>query len=361
MKKLITLIGLLPVIGFVACHSEEHHEEKENSSYLVTSPIQKDTVVTKEYVSQIKSIRHIEIRSQEKGYLQEILVDEGQSVKKGTLMFRIMPNLYNAELSIVESEAEIARIEYMNTKALADSNIVSNNELLMAKAKLDKANAQVTLAKVHVGFTEIRAPFDGIVDMFQVKLGSLVDEGDLLTNLADNSVMWVYFNVPEAEYLDLETKFSKSSAINVNLKMANNKLFDYPGSLETIEADFNNETGNIAYRATFENPKGLLRHGETGSILMNVPYQNAILIPQKCTFEILDKKFVYVLSEDNSVHAREIVVGAELEDLFMITSGLKTTDKILLEGLRKIHEDDVIEYTFEEPTKVIENLKLYTE
>lgn len=361
MKKIITLIGLLPIIGFVACHSKEHKTEHIETKYTVTSPVQRDTNTIKDYVSQIKSIRHIEIRSQEKGYLQEIYVDEGQFVKKGQLLFQIMPNLYNAELKIVQSEAEIAKIEYLNTKALADSNIVSNNELLMAKAKLNKANAQVDLAKVHVDFTEIRAPFDGIVDLFEVKLGSLVDEGDLLTNLADNSEMWIYFNVPEAEYLNLETTISKDSALTVQLRMANNKLFEYSGSLETIEADFNNETGNIAFRATFPNPKGLLRHGETGNILMQVPYINAVIIPQKATFEILDKKYVYVVSEDDSVHAREVVIGAELEDLYIISNGLKVDEKILLEGIRKVHEDDVIKYEYEVPETVMSHLKLYAE
>src|SRR5690606_39327306 len=98
-----------------------------------------------------------------------------------------------------------------------------------------------------------------------VRLGSLIDEGDLLTELSDNSKMWVYFNVPEAEYLDQMSNKSKDSLLRVDLKMANGKMFENKGVVETIEADFDNETGNIAYRATFPNPKGLLRFGETGN------------------------------------------------------------------------------------------------
>lgn len=125
----------------------------------------------------------------------------------------------------------------------------------MAKAKLDKAKAELSLAQVHLGFTEIRAPFDGIIDRFHVRLGSLVEEGDLLTNLSDNSKMWVYYNVPESEYLDYKAKADNSKP-KVNLLMANNKTFDYPGVVETIEGEFNNETGNIAFSLMLS-PSGL--------------------------------------------------------------------------------------------------------
>jgi membrane fusion protein (multidrug efflux system) len=154
-------------------------------------------------------------------------VDEGQTVKKGQLMFQIMPMVYQAEQQKAQAEANFAEIEFQNTKALADSNVVSKNELALAKAKLDKAKAELGLATTHLGFTEIRAPFNGIMDHFQVRLGSLVDEGDLLTTLSDNSEMWVYFNVPEAEYLDYKSGEDGGSLLKVKLKMANEKLFDY--------------------------------------------------------------------------------------------------------------------------------------
>ena len=198
-------------------------------------------------------------------------------------MFQIMPRLYQAELKRAEAEKEFARIEYENTKRLAETNVVAPNELALAQAKLDKAKAELALAQVHLDFTQVRAPFDGIMDHFHVREGSLVEEGELLTTLSDNHKMWVYFNVPEAEYLDYITTVSADSVIAARLLLANNRLFEYEGKVTTIEADFNNETGNIAFRATFPNPKGLLRHGETGSVLINTPLKSALLIPQKCT------------------------------------------------------------------------------
>jgi membrane fusion protein (multidrug efflux system) len=143
--------------------------------------------------------------------------------------------------------------------------------------------------------------------------------------------------------------------------MANNQLFKHPGIVKTIEADFNNETGNIAFRATFPNPENLLRHGETGNIEMNIPLNNAIIIPQKATYEVLEKKYVFVLDKNNQVHSREITIGAEMPDLYVISDGLKGDEKILLEGIRKVKENDKISYKYEDPKMVIKNLKVYVE
>lgn len=348
------------MICTTSCHSEKEEKEEE-LKFLVTSPLKKDTLIQRDYVCQIHAIQHIEVRALEKGYLENIFVDEGQSVKKGQLMFKIMPLIYNAELQKAQAETNFAEIEYQNTKQLSEKNVVSPNELALAKAKLDKAKAEQSLAQTHLQFTEIRAPFDGIMDHFQVRLGSLINEGDLMTTLSDNSEMWVYFNVPEAEYLNYKNHTTEENLVKVNLLMANNQLFDYSGEVKAIEADFNNETGNIAFRATFPNPKGLLRHGETGNIQMGIPLKNAIIIPQKATYEILEKKYVFVVDKDNVVHSKEITIASEMPDLYLIKSGITEKDRILLEGIRKVKDNEKITYTYEAPEKVLPKLKVYVE
>lgn len=360
MIRTLMFISLCSVLTFSSCHSEKEEKEEE-VKFIVTSPLKKDTLVTRNYVCQIRAIQHIELRALEKGYLENIYVDEGQFVKKGQMMFKIMPLIYNAELQKSQAEASFAEIEYLNTKRLADSNVVSPNELALAKAKYDKAKAEVALAQTHLQFTEIKAPFDGIMDHFQVRLGSLVDEGDLLTTLSDNSQMWVYFNVPEAEYLNYKTHATEENLTKVNLLMANNQLFEYPGAVQTIEADFNNETGNIAFRATFPNPKGLLRHGETGNIQMGIPLKAAIIVPQKATYEILEKKYVFVVDKNNVVHSREVSIASEMPDLYIIKSGVNENERILLEGIRKVKDGDKITYKYEDPKTVLPKLSVYVE
>jgi membrane fusion protein (multidrug efflux system) len=340
-----------------------HKEEKPEHEVrlTVTSPVRMDTAITQDYVCQIHSIQHIELRAQERGYLQKIFVDEGKYVRKGQRLFQIMPRLYEAELLKAKAEANFAEIEYQSTKRLADSNIVAPNELAMAKAKFDKANAELAMAQVHLDFTTISAPFSGIIDRFHVRLGSLVEEGDMLTSLSDNSKMWVYFNVPEAEYLDYKTRVKRDSSMQVKLLMANNKMFAYPGIVETIEADFNNETGNIPFRATFPNPESLLRHGETGNIQMTIPLKNVLIIPQKATFEVLDKNYVFVVNDDHRVEARRIVIGEEMPHLFVVREGLTEKDHILLDGLRLVKEGQEISYDYQAPDSVISHLNLYAE
>lgn len=356
MNKRIILVVLAISSFWISCKHKEAEKEVE-STFIVTSPIRLDTMIYKEYVGQIRSANHIELRSQEKGYLENIYVDEGQYVKKGQLMFKLMPALYEAEVAKAKAELSYAEIEYKNTKSLADNNVVSPNELALAKAKLDQAKAALTLAQVHLNFTEIRAPFNGIMDRFYTRLGSLVDEGELLTNLSDNSRMWVYFNVSESEYLDYVKNSSNKNAKTVLLRLANNQLFESPGVLETIEADFNNETGNIAFRGAFPNPKGILRHGETGNVLMPLLLKNAIIIPQKATYDVLDKKYVYVVDANGVITAREITIAQEMPHMYVVASGLSDTDKILAEGLGKVKNNEKIKYRFASFRNEMEELK----
>lgn len=361
MNKFLIPGYLMLALFFTSCHQhgKEHHED---ATYLVSSPIRKDTILFNKYVCQIQSIQHIELRALEKGYLQNIYVDEGQMVKKGQRMFQIMPLIYQAETERAEAEVNFAEIEYLNTKNLADKKIVSPNELALASARYEKAKAELALAKAHLGFTEIRAPFDGMMDRFYVRLGSLIDEGELLTTLSDNSKMWVYFNVPEAEYLDYITRKKTDAPLKVKLEMANHKLFQHDGVVETIEADFDNETGNIAFRATFPNPERILRHGETGSILMPTLLSNALLIPQVATFEILDKKYVFLVDQDGVVKSQQILVGAEMPHLYAVSAGLKEGDRILIEGLRKVKNNQRIHFKIQPQQQILAELtKLHAE
>lgn len=360
MNRIAMLMGLCAIMGITSCTSQKEVKEEE-SSYHVTSPLRMDTTFTKEYVSQIKSVRNIELRAQEKGYLQNIYVDEGQYVRAGQVLFRIMPRIYQAELLKAQAEEKAAEIELQNAKTLADKNIVSKTEQSMAKAKLDQARAEVALAKLHLSFTEIRAPFSGTIDRLPLKLGSLVDEGELLTSLSDNSQMFAYFNVSEPEYLDYQTNTKARGSNKVGLLLANNQPLGYQGDIETIEGEFDSETGNIAFRAKFPNPEKLLRHGETGKVLMTVPVHNALIIPQKATYEIQEKKYVFVVDKSGVVKSRNITISNELPDLYVVASGLSEGDRILLEGVQKVKDDDKIKAEFVAPKQVLQQLKLYAE
>lgn len=360
MRRFLMLAGLCTILCYTSCTTKKQVKE-EAGKYTVTAPLRIDTSLIKEYVSQIKSVRNIEIRAQEKGYLQNIYVDEGQFVKAGQLLFRIMPKMYEAELLKAQAETKAAEIELQNTKTLADKNVVSKNELAMAHAKLDQAKAEVAVAKLHLSFTEIRAPFDGTIDRIPLKLGSLVDEGELMTSLSDNSQMFAYFNVSEPEYLNYQTDVKGRGDKKVSLLLANNQPLKYKGDVETIESEFDSETGNIAFRARFPNPDRLLKNGETGNIQMTVPLRNALIIPQKATYEIQDKSYVFVIDKKGVVKSRNIVIGGEMPDLYVVADGISENDRILLEGVQKVKDDDKIEYEFVAPKEAISRLRLKAE
>lgn len=338
---------------------EAHHEHHK---IVATRPKSMDVVLTQPYVCQIHSRRHIDVCALEDGYLGEILVKEGQSVKKGDSMFKLVKTIYQARLDAEVAEAQLAELEFNNTKKLAEKNVVSQNEVKLLQAKLSKARANVDLARAQVNFANMTAPFDGIVDRLHKQLGSLIEEGNILTTLSDNSVMWVYFNVPEADYLEYMAGLAEHKQDErIELVLANGEKFSQGGKIGAIEAKFNNENGNLPFRADFPNPEGLLRHGQTGTVVISRKLKDAVVIPQRATFEILDKQYVFVVGEDGVVHRREIVVAEELDDIYLLKKGVTVNEKIILEGMREIRDGEKVAYEFLQPDMVIAQLKNHAE
>jgi membrane fusion protein (multidrug efflux system) len=366
---LLALISLsLPACDMHAEAKEETHQEQHK--VVVTSPESKYVIITQSYVCQIHSQRHINVRALQNGYLEQIPIKEGQAVKQGDVMFKIVPILYEARLDAELAEAQLAQLEFNNVKKLLEDKVVSQNEVLLLQAKLAKAQAKAKLSQAELNFATVKAPFDGIVDRQHHQQGSLIKEGDILTTLSDNSVMWVYFNVPEARYLEYKGRQGKSKDYSrlelvdsrIELVLADGSTFDQTaGNTVTIEGKFNNETGNIPFRADFPNPDRLLRHGQTGTVLIHRMVKNAIVIPQRATFEILDKRYVWVVDADNVVHQREIAIRNELDDIFVIEKGLDVNDKIVLEGGRQVRDGDTVEYDFRKPEEALANQKNHAE
>jgi membrane fusion protein, multidrug efflux system len=366
----------LPLLACTTLQAQEQGQEEEEQEHghpiVVTSPAAQDILTTQEYVCQIHSRRHVEIRALQEGYLEEIPVKEGQAVKQGQLLFKVVAVLYKARLDADTAELDRAEIELRNTKLLYEKNVVSDQNLALAKASRAQAKAKVDLATAELNFTRVKAPFDGIVDRQYEQLGSLVEEGDVLTTMSDNRLMWVYFNVPEANYLRYKSlpgardpkqpQQLQLPGARIELRLANGEIFDQTaGDTITVESTFDNETGNIQFRADFPNPEALLRHGQTGTLLIQQTLKNATVIPQRSTFEILDKQYVYVVDDDGIAHQRAITVALEKDDIFVIATGLAPTDKIVLEGVRQIRDGEHLEYEFKKPEEVLGHQKHHAE
>ena len=316
----------------------------EAQKITVASVQSKAATITQQYTCRINSQHHIEVRAREDGYLQEILVKEGQAVKKGDLMFKFVPVLHQARLDAELAEVQIARLEVNYTKKLIESKTVSQNEVQLPNAKLAKAEAKAALAQAELNFTNVLAPFDGIIDRLPRQQGSLVLKGETLTNLFDNSVMRVYFNMPEKQYLEYMAGLGQGKDDpEIELILADHSKFPQAGKIGAILATFDNETGNIAFRADFPNPDRLLRNGQTGTVLIKRALKNALVIPQRATFEILGKRYVHEVGKDRVARRREIVIQTELEDMFVVKSGVGVGDRIVDEGGKLVHDGDKVE------------------
>jgi RND family efflux transporter MFP subunit len=368
MNKIVLLFSI--VVGFAAC-TPNKEEKTEAGKFPITSPLARDTNYTSEYVAEIQSLQNVEIRAKIKGYIEKIYVDEGKPAKAGQTLFSISNKEFNQELlkakAMLKSaiaEAKNAELELQSVKKLSDKNIVSKTELEKAQANLDAANAKIDEAKaneasanINLSFAEIKAPFDGTLNRIPFKAGSLIDEGTLLTTLSNNKEVFAYFNVSEKEYLGYTTQKENGEEGNITLLLANGQANKYKGTVETIEGEFDKNTGNIAFRAKFPNPDLLLKHGSSGKVQLTNNIKNALLIPQKATFEIQDKFYVFVVDANNVVKQRNIVIKQRLPQLYVIESGISANDKIIYEGIQTVKEGDKILTDFVPMQQVISQLK----
>lgn len=298
----------------------------------------------------VQLIQNVELRAKFKGFIDKIYVDEGQTVQAGQTLFTLNNSEYKLELLKTQaqqkaavSELKSAEVELKNTKTLVEKNIVSASELSMLKSKvealqanIEEANANIATAKLNLSFTNIKAPFTGVINRIPNKLGSLVEEGTLLTTISNNKEVFAYFNVSEKEFLDFKENNEANKKTSVSLLLANNKLLPQNGKIETILSELDNSSGTIAFRARFSNPNNLLQHGSSAKVVLPVAIKNAIIIPQKTTFEVQDKLYVFVVDANNKVSQREIRIASRMPNLYVVASGLTSKDKIIYEGIQNV-------------------------
>jgi membrane fusion protein (multidrug efflux system) len=329
-------------------------QAEEAPKVVVTSPLAADVVDTQRYNGTIQAQSHIQIRPQVGGYLEEVLVKEGQAVKKGDALFKILPTLYQSKLDIEQAEVQAALIELKVAENLFKNKTVSQNELSLAQAKLAKAEAKAKVARIELGFTVVLSPFDGVVGRLQVQEGGLAKEGDVLTTLSDNSALRVYFNVPEVRYLEYKASLATAKQEpQVELVLASGAKLPGTSHLTAVES----KSDSIAFRADVPNPEHLLLHGQQGQVHIRRTLQNVIVIPQRATFELNDKRYVLVVGKDDVAHLRAIEVRLESGEVFVISKGLDAKDKFILEGFRQVRDGERVKHEFRSPEEVLPDVQ----
>lgn len=310
------------------------------------------------YPAAIKGKRDIEIRPNVSGFITDLRVDEGSVVRKGQVLFVIDTVPYKAALKVAETNVEVAkastetaRLTAENKRELQRRDIISEYDLQMAensyasaKAQLAQAEAQLVNARNNDSYTRVISPLDGVVGEIPFRVGSLVSPSSAtpLTTVSDNSEMYVYFSMTERQILELVAQYGAENFAKlptVSLKLSDGSIYPLKGRIETVSGIIDTQTGSSNMRATFENPNRLLRSGGSGVIMIPMKNDHAILVPQKATYEIQDKKFVYVLNDDSTVTSTEITIASiDNGKEYMVTSGLKAGDRIVTEGVNTLKD-----------------------
>lgn len=332
---------------------------------LTITPV--TTTLFSDYPAIIEGEQNVEIRPKIDGYVERIYVDEGSSVKKGQLLFSISAPQYeqevrtaNANIKIAEAKVNAAEMEVNKVRPLVEKNIISEYELQSAEytlqsnqAALAQAKATLANARTNLGYTSITSPVNGVVGTIPYKIGSLVSSNTAqpLTTVSNIGNIYAYFSINEKQVLEFATETGGGSTNEslaklppVQLILANGNTFDQLGKIETATGLINTQTGSVRVRATFPNPGNLIRSGSTGSVRIPATVQNAILVPQKSTYEIQGKKFVYLLGDSGTVKSAQIRIRDNNDGQFyVVEDGLKAGDKIVLEGVATLREGSKID------------------
>lgn len=313
-----------------------------------------NSVLENTYPATIKGKTDIDIRPQVTGFITKVHVDEGQHVRKGQVLFTLDQVQFNAAvdqaqaaLNAANTAVATAQLTVDNKRQLLDKNIISNyefqladNQLQTAKAQQVQAQAALTTARKNLAYTVVTAPSDGVVGKIPNREGSLASPSSAqpLTTVSDNSEVYAYFSLTEKDILGLSGKGSLNNAIDsmpsVQLRLADGSIYPIEGKVATVSGVIDNNTGAASVRALFNNPSGLLRSGSTGQIIIPDAQSDVIIIPQKATFELQDRRFVYVVNDSNVIVSTPIVIEPNNDGKnFVVKSGLQPGQRIAIEGV----------------------------
>lgn len=358
----VLCLGALSLLNACSGNGGTKLGDDEFTVMTVTSTSSSQSI---QYPATIKGTQDIEIRPQVSGFIVKLCVDEGATVRKGQALFQIDPTQYaaaakQAEANVESAKANLQTVELtaQNKKMLYDKKVISDydyqtalNNLATAKATLAQAEASYVAAKQNLGFCTVTSPSNGVVGTFPYRVGSLVSASiaEPLTTVSEIGDMYVYFSMTEKQLLSmtraegtLKEQLEKMPA--VKLQLADGTIYDEEGKIDAVSGVIDQSTGSVSMRAIFSNKGNVLRSGGTGNIIFPYMLENVIVIPQSATQEIQDKKFVYVLQGDNTTikHTEIKIFSVNDGKNYIVTDGLKSGDKVVVEGVQNLKDGQKI-------------------
>lgn len=356
-KATATMMAVALVTSVSCSKKEDQAQQQMPAPAIATQTVAySDIDLSQSYPATIKGKTDIEIRPQVSGFITQVLVDEGQRVQKGQTLFVLDQVQYQAAVdqaaaavSAAQTALKSAQMTADQKQALFDKNIISEyenqlakNDLANAKSNLATANAALTSARKNLAYTVVTAPSAGVIGSMPFREGSLASPSmaQPLTTVSDNSQVYAYFSLTEKDILDMTENGTKSLEQQiaqmpaVKLQLADGSIFPVEGKVATVSGVIGTGTGAATVRALFDNPNGMLRSGSTGQIVIPMHEENVIVIPQKATFELQDRKFVYVVNDSNKVVSTPVTIS-KINDgkVYVVTSGLEPGNVIAVEGV----------------------------
>ena len=375
----------IPILLLSACNNQGGQNGKPGAqgvqSYKVLTLQPQSATLNADYPASIQGLQNIEIRPKVDGFIEKIYVDEGSLVKKGQLLFKINAPQYQQELRTAEAgiktaEADVAtaKLQVNKVKPLVEKDIISHYELDMAQntlqtkeAALAQAKATLENARVNLGYTTITSPVNGVIGSLPYKLGSLVTGSttEPLTTVYNTATVYAYFAMNEKQLLDFSTDSTNSSLqtkLNkipkVTLLLSNGTVYEHTGKIETVNGQINTATGSANFRAAFTNPKGLLHSGSSATVRIPTVVKSGIVIPQNVTYQLQDKRFAYVVDNQNKIKNVPIgVMDNTPGQFYIVTDGLRSGDKIVIESVSNIKDGTEIKPVDADAAVVYKDLK----
>lgn len=356
-KKQLELIGCaLSLFIFTSCGGKQTQTGPARTAKVNTIEVPSGEFTTlKSYPTSMEGIVNSEARPKISGYITEVLVDEGQRVHKGQLLFKLETQSLSEEAQAAKANINAVQVQVDQLIPLVEKKIVSQSQLEAAKAKLAQAKANYASIVASIDYANVKSPVDGYVGEIRIRKGNLVGPTDLkpLTVVSDISKIYAYFTMNEKDYLDFilnvpgKTKKDKITNLPpVSLILANGEEYPHKGKIQTINSQVDPSTGGISFRAVFDNPEQLLTNGSTGTIRIPKTYKNELYVPKKSTFE--QQGITYVLAIDKSGKATTAITKAvnvvdETKDFYLINNGVAEGDQIVAEGVDKIRTGTVVQ------------------
>jgi membrane fusion protein (multidrug efflux system) len=348
MNKRSFLRAISALLIVSACGKKEEQAPAPGPMpFAVQTVTRQDAVTYEEYTANLEGRQNVEIRSKVNGFIQKIYVDEGQTVRKGQVLFKLETQTLNQDAAAAKANVTAAQVEVNRLTPLVERKIISNVQLETAKARLAQAKAAYSSVAANISYGTITSPVNGVIGSLPYKEGTLVSSASEqpLTTVSDTKVMRAYFTMNEKQTIAFSRMFKGGTlqeklknTPQVTLLLADGSEYELKGRIETVNGLVNESTGTTEFRAEFANPEAILRSGSSGVVRLPIEQKNVILVPQAAVFDMQGKQMIYVVNKDNTVKSKILTVAGTTQTEFIVSEGLEEGEVIVVEGASKLKD-----------------------